>query len=204
MDKRTWCVAVAMIGCVSALGCSKKSTVTPDAGSAGSGGTSAAGTGGGAGATAGTMAATGGRPATVTKNVPCGDKGSPNYTECAQAAPNSQMMMIPGFKLADVCCADPANGVCGSMSTSSGMCEAPPAAAPKCPKTFGMPGCCVNNDLCGVDLSLTGMGCQELGKFKMMIPAMFQSFLMIGNATHCDGTPVPMPDAGMTHEDAGM
>jgi hypothetical protein len=138
----------------------------------------------------------------VALNVPCGD------TKCAGSAPNPNMMMIPGFMIAQSCCADEATSTCGTVQTSNMMCAPPPTPAPKCPKTFGsFAGCCAGDNLCGADLSLGGMGCVELGKFGMMVPAGARNFLMLPPPAHCDdGSLVPMPDAGMqnTGNDAGQ
>jgi hypothetical protein len=90
------------------------------------------------------------------------------------------------------------------MNMTTNMCEAYPDPAPKCPMTFGMGGCCVDGNLCGANLSLYGMGCRELGAFGMMVPGGRRGFAMVSAPTHCDGTPVPMPDGGMTETDAGL
>lgn len=191
MHKRTWWMAVVVLGTVSLLCCSSKKTgtSTPDAGKiaspAGSGGTTSSTAGkSGSGAGAGGGTAGGG---VTSLNVPCGDN------MCAGAAPGT-MPSIPGFSLANPCCKDATNGICGSTQTDMSCLVSPPAA-PSCPSLFmGVLGsCCATGNLCGVDAVLMGRGCVDLMTVKAMIPPGIP--FTIPSPVHCDGTPVAMPEA---------
>jgi hypothetical protein len=216
MDKRMWCMAAILISGMALVGCSKSKSTD-----SGTGGTSGGSSGSTTTNTAGNQAilGNGGNNATVM-NVMCDTacETSPKTCfRCAATDPNSGIgglfmmgasgtsgggsgtgagrgFMIPS--LAATCCADPATKTCGTMS--NGMCMAPPETAPKCPSPFG-PGCCIKDmNLCGLDASLFGMGCVELGTIKRMFGALVAGRgIMFPDSTYCDtGMPVPQPDGG--------
>ncbi len=197
MDKRIWCVAVVAIG-LSLAGCSKSKDTGPTGDTAGTGGTdmSTGGTGGTTMGTGGTTMGTGGMTGAVVMNVPCGD------TMCAGAVAGS---MMGGFgpMFAQVCCADETTSTCGTISTSTMQCQAPPPVDNRCPSAFGgiAAPCCTADNLCGISGALQGGGCIDLGTIKMM----FGNFgggggaFTIPDPMHCDGTPIENMDM-----DAGM
>jgi hypothetical protein len=203
MDKRRWWMAVVVLGAVSLLGCSKKTdTSTPDAGkvggTSGTSGTTSSTAGKSGGGAAGTATGTAGMMGATTLNVPCGDN------MCAGSAPSAASMSLgPMFTLANPCCLDAPSGKCGSVQTDMSCLGSPPPA-PKCPALFMgvLAGCCATGNLCGIDATLMGRGCVDLMTVSAMIPAAFRDRLMIPNPLYCDGTPVPVPDAG-TGADAG-
>jgi hypothetical protein len=211
MNERVrWTVMAA--SCVLVLGCGSSkdsdSGKDNDAGSSkggtsgGGSGSSGNGSGGSASGTGGTMAGTGGMPGgAVAHNVDCGDN------VCAGVQPGS-MMGFPGFMLAEVCCADESAGTCGSISADDATkCLAPPEPDSRCPQVMGQPGCCADNNICGLDGSLAGRGCFGLDKLSAMfgnLPPAIKMMFMLPDVKTCDGS--PLPDAGMmmSGDDAGM
>jgi hypothetical protein len=208
MDQRLACVVVAVIG-LGLLGCTKKTNTTPNDGTAatgaggtgsGTGGTGTGGTGTMTGTpTGGTGGATGtgGMMGAVAVNIPCGT------TKCAGSAPGT--MMGFGMMFAQVCCADPTPGneVCGTIATANNQCMGPQMSDPRCPSAFGgaVGTCCTSDNLCGIDGSLQGRGCVELGALRAMfgmIPPQFAAMFMLPDPKHCDGTPLAGEDAGAT------
>jgi len=200
MDQRLACVVVAVIG-LGLLGCTKKTNTTPNDGTAatGAGGSGSSGTGGtgtmiGVGMGTGGATGTGGMSGNVVtvKNIPCGD------TKCASTDTSMSGGMPMGggmFMFAQVCCADVATSTCGTVSQADGSCQKPAMSDPRCPTAFGgaVAACCVNN-LCGVDGSLQGRGCVDLGALQAMfgnIPAQFRAMFMFPDPRTCDGTPLP-------------
>jgi hypothetical protein len=80
--------------------------------------------------------------------IPCGQNS------CAPSSP----LGLPA------CCADQTIGMCGTMMGNS--CSLPPKVDPSCPSvTIPIAGevgsCCADNDKCGLDGSLFGMGCVD-------------------------------------------
>jgi hypothetical protein len=199
MDQRLACVVVAVIG-LGLLGCTKKTNTTPNDGTAatGAGGSSSSTGGTGAGGTTtgvgtGGATGTGGMTGAVTvKNIPCGD------TKCASTDTSMSGGMAAGggmFMFAQVCCADAATSTCGTVAMADGSCQKPAMSDPRCPTAFGgaVAACCVNN-LCGIDGSLQGRGCVDLGALAAMfgnIPAQFRAMFMFPDPRTCDGTPLP-------------
>jgi hypothetical protein len=207
---------VVALSCALALGCggsSKDSDADKknDAGGSGKGGAGKDGSGGTSDGSGGTSSGTGGMTAggtggmgggAIVKNVKCGPK------VCAGVDPASGMMMIggmAGFRLADTCCADESAGTCGAVNSTDMTCQPPPATDSDCPMLMGTPGCCAENNECGIDASLFGRGCVSLVTISGMIPAQFRATLGFPDPVDCDGKPIAM-DAGMmsTDEDAGM
>jgi hypothetical protein len=131
--------------------------------------------------------ATGGTGVTVP-GILCGD------VPCPQTImPVGQP--IPGVSLALGCCADVAASRCGTLSTSTMLCEAPPATEPRCPMALGRQGCCAGANMCGVDASPEGMGCVEIGALAVSLAPAERRLVMLPARAHCDGSALSI-DAG--------
>lgn len=210
MNERVRWMVVAL-SCALALGCGSSSKDSDankkdDAGASGKGSSGSGGTSDGSGGTSGgtggmTAAGTGGMPGgAIVKNVKCGPK------VCAGVDPSSAMMglgMAAMFRLADTCCADESAGTCGAVDMTDMSCKAPPAPDSDCPALMGQPGCCADNNECGIDASLFGRGCVSLVAISGMIPAQFRAQFGFPDPVDCDGNPIAMDAGMMSEEDAG-
>ncbi|HKP62119.1 MAG TPA: hypothetical protein VJV78_35550, partial [Polyangiales bacterium] len=165
MNTRAWSSAIALASLVSVLGCGGEESMTPGVGAGGAGGAAGGGTAGGAaGSSSGGMA--------------CG----PKVCMTPMIPPGLPVMARPA------CCVDAATGTCGSLNGT--MCMPPLPVPPACPPPPSFMGvmttaCCTPNNICGVDASMLGLGCFNIGS----IPGIGGG----GPATMCDGTPVMMP-----------
>jgi hypothetical protein len=224
MDKQIWGIAAVLVGGLSEVSCGNRQTGTSGT-DAGSAGMAAAGTGvtdsGVSGTGGGGAGGSAGGTGIVKHNVYCAPPGE--IFTCVGSS--SSGVQLPGLPIAAACCADAPSKTCGSISSTTGMCEAPPAVDTRCPGFMGFAsGCCVNNDLCGINASLMGRGCFELGALRMMFGTLLGpggmagasgagaageaggvagragggEFIRLPNPVHCDGTPVTPPDAGTT------
>jgi hypothetical protein len=71
------------------------------------------------------------------------------------------------------------------LDTSMGKPD-PSCASVPTPLGIALSGCCSNNNVCGADLSILGLGCNS--------PSVFGGLLMMGDS----GPPRPCGDAGGT------
>jgi hypothetical protein len=178
MKQLAWTVSLLLCS-AAALGCSKSSN--NNAGVAGFG---AAGFGGGVGA-AGTLGASG------TSQGTAGGAGMmPATVMCGSMTCSSPIPVGVGPQL---CCANPASGVCGLMSGT--MCQARPTPNTNCAGlSFGgmnVAGCCMSDGTtCGIDGYPLMAGC--VSGTVLGVPAK-----------HCDGTPIGTAGMGGAGGQAG-
>lgn len=188
---KAWCTAVALAGLVSVFGCGDDDgTTTPAQTTGGSSGGAASG---------GTRSSAAGTAAMAPAPVECGS------AMCSAPMLPGGMGIPGGIALSMPCCADEAKGTCGSMSGTT--CMPPPAPAPNCPAPpsfggFTLTACCVEaTQICGIDASMAGMGCVDLGGLGGAIPGLGGGGM---TQTKCDGTPVAPPVAGAPAPTAGV
>jgi len=137
--------------------------------------------------------------AAAAASVKCGD------TTCKAGAG------IAGLPAPTPCCFDEDEGTCSVKAPQSGECTAPAELNENCPDVTVLgnvaKGCCTAETHCGIDATITGMGCLALeSPILAMIPGA-----TLPQARTCDGelleptTPAPTPDAGKpaTGGDAG-